>query len=114
MPNLFAQDDLIRTIGMGTVYSISYNKDLTKFASGGGSGYVYITDIKTGKVTDTLKRKGTINSLSLNFDGSKIAIATQWSNKIEVWDIKTKSLIYTFDGHTDNVYIVKFSPDGLS
>ncbi len=110
--NLPAQDDLIRTIGMGNLYCIAYSPDGTKLASAGSSGYVYIWDINTGNVIDTLKgHTDDVRSVAFSPDGSKIASGSA-DNTIKLWDANTGALIRTFVGHTDYVLSVAFSPDG--
>lgn len=47
--NLIADDDLIRTISMGSLSCIAYRPDGTKLASAGSSGYIYLWDINSVK-----------------------------------------------------------------
>ncbi len=110
--NLPAQDDLIRTIGMGTLDCIAYSPDGTKLASAGGSGYVYIWDINTGNVIDTLKgHTSWVLSVAFSPDGSKIA-SVSGDNTIKLWNANTGALIRTFKGHNSSVESIAFSPDG--
>lgn len=50
--------------------------------------------------------------VSISDDNSYIA-ATDYNNKIFVWDSKTGEVIKTFEGHNEAIYSVDFSDDGL-
>ncbi|MEM9940874.1 MAG: hypothetical protein AAF939_04720 [Planctomycetota bacterium] len=64
------------------------------------------------KYTLTLHTE-TVQSLDISPDG-RFLITTGWDEKVIVWDLLTRQEIQIFEGHSDHVNAVDFSPVDLS
>jgi sugar lactone lactonase YvrE len=51
------------------------------------------------------------DSVAFSPDGALIATGSE-DNTARLWDVQAKTLVHTFEGHTDPVNSVAFSPDG--
>ena len=111
--NLPAQDYLIRTIGMGLLKCIAYSPDGTILASAGFSGDIYLWDVNSGTIRDTLKgHTSYVLSVAFFSDGSKLASGS-WFGTIKLWDINTGVLFRTINVDlTTHIYSIAVSPDG--
>ena len=50
---------------------------------------------------------------ALSPDGKTIAISSSYTNTVELWDVETHTNIATLEGHTNYIWSVAFSPDGI-
>ncbi len=101
-----------KILGMGQLYTMAPNPDFTKIASAGGSGRIFIWDLKTGEVIDTLTgHTGTVRSVAWSPDGTHIVSGSR-DNTIKIWDADKGAEIKTLKGHTFWVESVAWSPDG--
>ena len=73
-------------------------------------GELLLWDVATGQQKNNFtKHVGNVYSTDFNFDGSRLAVASD--NTVYLWDTATGELSKTFQ-HVDNVYSISFSPDG--
>jgi serine/threonine protein kinase len=92
------------------VYAVTFSPNEQIVVSGDYNGAIKIWDIITGKeIATLLGSESVINSLVISPDGRILASGSH--QKINLWDLKTKKLIYTF-ADLDNVSEVVFSPNG--
>jgi WD40 repeat protein len=88
---LFPESDLLNV----EAASIIYRSSLGLVLSYGGS----------------LKADDAFSDAAFSPDGKLIA-AGNFDRKVRVWDVETKHIVHTFEGHGDSVSDVTFSPDG--
>jgi WD40 repeat protein len=122
-----ATGQVIRTMGEGVaghtaaVYGVALSPDAKLAVSGDLNGHVTLWDVNTG--TEIRHFEGHTNAvLSVAFspDGTQIATSSGEpqqaepgsDNTVRLWDVATGAEIRRFEGHTDAVWSVAFSPDG--
>ncbi len=99
-----------KIFGYGIVKCIDISPDGTKLVSAGGSDCLYIWDLSTAKVIDTLcGHDYEIRSVAWSPDGSRIASGSY--ETIKIWDAKTGSEIITLNDIYGNEFSVAWSPD---
>lgn len=106
--NLFITLGLLIIIAVGIVYFSSSTGIHTKFSTS-YENYPLPKDAPTSLPETLVEVNGTINSFDINFDKTKIAIAT--SKGIEVYDLDSLKMIQTFP-IVNGVENVSFSVDG--
>jgi WD40 repeat protein len=96
------------------INSVAFSPDGLKIASGGGF-MPKIWDVSNGKRIDNVigdndSSISEVSSIAISND-SRYLIAGK-RNFIELWDMSNGTKIRTFNGHSDEVESVAFSPDG--
>jgi YD repeat-containing protein len=91
------------------VQSVVWSPDGTKLLEVGS--VVRCWSISTGRLLFTLKPEKYAVSAVWSPDGSKIATGGT-NNAVQIWDVRTVSLLNTLQGPTDQVNSVTWSPDG--
>lgn len=79
-----------------------------------GSNIVHIWDVETGQILYTLQPQAPLLGaipMTWSPNGNRIAIGGS-DSKIVIWDITTGQFIASFEGHTDSVEVLAWSPDG--
>jgi WD40 repeat protein/serine/threonine protein kinase len=66
---------------------------------------------RAGRVHWSMPDNGVVSGLSLSPDGSTLA-AFGSGNAIDVFDVSTRKLRFTLNGHAESVQALSFSPDG--
>ncbi len=94
------------------IRSVMFSGDGATLVSGAADGTVMPRDEKTGSAAG-LSGHGSLSSMSLSPDGAVLASAGGSDDPtVKLWDIKTRKLVETLEGHTGSVLSVSFSPDG--
>jgi WD40 repeat protein len=80
----------------------------------GGAGDAIVLDAATGKRASYFgHQSGSVHAVSWSPDSTFIAVGEEDST-IGVWNITTHQNVYTYTGHTTDVFCVAWSPDGKS
>lgn len=95
----------------GTHNSVAFSPDGKTVASGGSNRTIKQWDVRTGKVTATLKNTDWIGPLAFSHDGSTLASVSH-HDSIRLWDVKTGTERTLLEGHIGTIQSVVFSPDG--
>jgi WD40 repeat protein len=109
------------------VSAVSYNSDNATLASGSDDQTVKLWDIETGHILKTLQGH-TSWIFSVEFSPITAAVAQPgkailekkgimlasggYDHTIKLWDSSTGKILQTFQGHTNGIRSINFSPDG--
>ena len=98
-------------IGAGCV---SFCPDNKTIATADGNGDIAIWEVVTGKVIGVINDAHFlgVDDISFNVDGSLLISSGAFDNTVKVWDVSSRALLHTLNGHTRGVCSVSFSPDG--
>jgi WD40 repeat protein/tRNA A-37 threonylcarbamoyl transferase component Bud32 len=101
------------------IKSVAWSPDGKFIASASFDQTVKLWNSSTGKLIYTFPHKNYVRSVSWSHDSKFIASATgDWTNGgsgehlVYVWNVTTKKLVRTYNGHTDGVATVAWSPIG--
>ena len=96
--------------------SVAFSPDGRTFASG-GSHSVYFWDTNTREVKDEfeLPRTGNViesaRRIRYSPDGRTLAGVGYFDDVVWLWDTRTRQLLNTLKGHTEDINSISFSPD---
>jgi len=101
------------------IYSLAFSRDGRHVISGSGDKKVKIWNIETGKCLYTLGDdevgpKDGVTSISIEPDEGNLVAAGSLDKVVRIWDTRTGYFLDRYEGHSDSVYSVSFSPDGKS
>jgi WD40 repeat protein len=102
------------------IYSAEFNPDGTLIISSNRDGMVHLWDANTGELKavypishgETDKDGFALLLSEATFDPSGVLFAVGFGSSIRVWSIPDKSALAHLEGHSGDVFDVKFSPDG--
>ena len=97
----------IARLGHGYLGSMVFSPDGQRIAVASSIG-IYLATPHDLTLIPT--RSGVV-SVAFSPDG-KILASVAWGDPILLWDVETREIIATLEGHTDDVNSVAFSPDG--
>ncbi|KAF7880498.1 uncharacterized protein EAF02_007344 [Botrytis sinoallii] len=111
------------------INSVAFSLDGKVVASGSGDDTIRLWDVAIGKSLQSLEGHSTyVRSVAFSLDGKVVAsgsgdktirlwdvgkvVASGSSDKtIRLWDVATGKSLQSFEGHSDCVYSIAFSPD---
>jgi hypothetical protein len=79
-----------------------------------GWEHSYLRHLLESKLTPTytVEKLGSIPAIAFSPDGKHIA-SSSYDHTLKVWDTQNAKEVFTLKGHTDSVWSVAFSPDGI-
>ena len=92
-------------------HRIYFNSKKNKLIACSFGGKVKVWDIASGVESFCLPGKN-YNSMAVHPSQELIAAPVKESNQVEIWNVKSKSLIHNIESHEVNNCNVTFSPDG--
>jgi WD40 repeat protein len=96
----------------GSAWTVAFSPDGKLLASGYNNNRIYIWELSTGKLWQTLSgHSGLVLSVAFSPDGKFLASGS-WDKTVKLWEVATGTLLGTFSGNTSWVKSVAFSPDG--
>ena len=95
----------------GEIYAVTFSPDSSMIASGSADNKIRVWNVQTEELLAILPYNDTVNTVAFSLDSQMIAGGSE-DGTIQVWDAGTGDRIYEFEGHTDSVWEVDFSPDG--
>jgi hypothetical protein len=91
--------------------SICFSNDGKLLYLGSFDKMIWVIDISTSKVTDTLKfHKGPVTAMDMSSENTLASAG--WDGKVGLWKSGSSQPSLTLDGHVGKVTGVQFSPDG--
>ncbi len=107
-----ATGTLISTLAASglNVYSLEFSPDRTKLLSGDRDGNVFVSAVSTGQTEARLDSGNMYYRVVFSPDGKQVASADQ-DGKVRIWDLASRTMIKTLNGHTGAVKLIRFSPD---
>ncbi|MCD4792045.1 MAG: caspase family protein, partial [Bacteroidales bacterium] len=96
----------------GFVSEIAVSNDNKIMAVGSSSNIIQIVRVFDGKKKISLKGHSSKEIHALCFSPDDKYLASAGHGPIKLWDVETYKEIKTFNGHSDIVNDIKFSPDG--
>jgi WD40 repeat protein/DNA-binding CsgD family transcriptional regulator len=96
-----------------TVRGLAFSPDGNYLISGGWDTDIYVWDIETGQQSRIVAEdEFIIMDLTMNDDGQFAIPYGERETQIVLFDYETGERIATFDGHTDQIFALEYSPDG--
>ncbi|MBM4048964.1 MAG: hypothetical protein FJ279_28010, partial [Planctomycetes bacterium] len=94
------------------VTAIDFSADGAKLVSGGGDKATIVWDVSSGKSLCKFVGASEIMGVAISPDGTRVATAELYQDKVRVWNAESGKHIRFLQGHTDRLRAVAFSPDG--
>lgn len=95
----------------GAGLSVAFSPDGTLLAEGDKDSRIFIRNVQTGEVVQTLQQSNDIDALAFSPDGTLLA-ADGPESTIWIWDLAVRGLRFALQGHTAGIRSVAFNQDG--
>ncbi len=93
------------------VCSVSFAPNNNIFASTSKDKTIRLWDRVNQKLLQQFDLQNQADSIAFSPDGLKLVVGS--GNEVQLWDIATGKCVHTFDGHSNSINKVSFSPSGL-
>ena len=97
------------------IFSLAYRPDGNLLALGGFKTVLLVDPQTHAKIAELPGEVEKVRSLDFSRDNRLLAAAgglPARSGEVKLWDVASRKLLRTLDGHGDCIYAVAFSPDG--
>ena len=96
---------------IGSVFSVAFSHDSTRFASASEDKTIKIWDVYSGEYLQTLKAHSSrVNLVAFSHNSTRLASASD-DETIKIWDAGSGECLQMLEGHSRAVRPVAFSPD---
>ncbi|CAD8162590.1 unnamed protein product [Paramecium octaurelia] len=96
----------------GRVVQVCFSPDGKSLASCSDDNSIILWDVRTGKVNSRIKVKQEVKSVCFSHNTSTLAFSS--GNFVYLWNLKTGKQKAKLDGHSNAVYSICYSPDGIT
>ena len=103
-------DGAMARLGKGTLRDIAFSPEGQYLAVASGIG-VWIYEVATSRALMLIPTASSVRSVSFSSDGATLASGAR-DGTVKLWDVATRELVATLEGHTSGVNSVSFSLDG--
>lgn len=95
------------------IQCLQLNSSEEQVVAGSQSGSIKIWDLEAAKILRTLMgHKANITGLGCHPLSANLLASSSMDTNIKLWDVRRKGYIFRYQGHTDAVRSLAFSPDG--
>uniref|UniRef100_A0A3B4BK80 Katanin regulatory subunit B1 n=1 Tax=Periophthalmus magnuspinnatus TaxID=409849 RepID=A0A3B4BK80_9GOBI len=94
------------------VECLQLNASEEQVVAGSQSGSIKIWDLEAAKLRTLMGHKANITSLGCHPLSENFLASSSMDTNIKLWDVRRKGYILRYQGHTDAVRSLAFSPDG--
>ena len=94
----------------GSVYALAYSPDGKQLATGSYDTKVRIWDLGSESPAVLADHNNVVYGLAYSVDGQQLASASS-DRTVKIWDPASHELLKTLRGHTNEVWVVAYSPD---
>jgi WD40 repeat protein len=94
------------------VFALAFSPDGTLLASNSADDGVYLWDVETGTLLQTIDGHfDSVTSQPFSHDSSLLAL--EWKHTVRIWNVETGRIVQALD-HASDVQGITFSPDGTT
>ena len=95
----------------GRVSKLTFSRDGTVLAASGSEENIYLWDVETRAILQTVEGVGSVHALAFSPSGGSIAVGGE-DSIVRVWSAKNGALTGKMIGHEGAVHALAYSPDG--
>ncbi len=107
---------LVLANGSSNALVAAFNSDGDQLVTGSIDGTVKLWDLSPSGAEESytipLLSENTEGAIALSPDNSQLAVVNSEDYAVTVWDVASKQLILTLNGHTADIASIKYSPNG--
>jgi len=103
-------EGVVARLGIGNVNAVTFSPD-GKFLAVASSIGIFLLDPFSLAEIYSFDTKASMASIAFSLDGSLLASGSG-DHTIKLWDVRSRTLVATLEGHSSYVMSVAFSPDG--
>ncbi|MCO5192392.1 MAG: protein kinase [Anaerolineae bacterium] len=99
--------------GTSNVLTADFSSDMTQILTGSQDGTVKLWDITSSgaEQLDSVPLVPDAGAIALNPEETHLAVETG-DGKVLIWDLRSKQILLTIEGHMEGIRDIEYSPDG--